>query len=368
MPNLSNGQLLDSTRFTAVIRDTQERFQRNQPLRFLDRTRVVPADDDEIIGTFTGQVFTADLVADDQAAAVYEAGTLTLATTTIPNLKAGKRFSQSLISRLDRIRSNGGTRDDAGYFGNWESRAAADLLLGVRERMNALICAMWLDNNVYNRHGIVVSGSWGMPSDLKFTPTNLWTDATNADPITDILTAKQYGADNYGEVYDRLTLSTADLRNAFATAKFKAYIGGLTSVNAPLVAGNFSSRDPRFINFLSEATGVEIEVDDKQTTVQSAAGARSTTRVLPAGKAILSCKADDNTGAGMDFANAVVTEGRVAGILGLGGNIPTGEQYGPMAYYTGDPQLNPPNLIAWGVARGFPRKFRPSATSVITVA
>ena len=66
----------------------------------------------------------------------------------------------------------------------------------------------------------------------------------------------------------------------------------------------------------------------------SAAGTVTTTRVLPQGKVLLSSKADDNNPMAMDFANAIVERVVQESIVGQG--ILGGEQYGPIAYYTGN--------------------------------
>lgn len=364
---LSDGQILDSVKFNALILDQFTRYQESLPLTWLNRTPIVNADDDEITTYFTGKVFAADIVADDQKAAVYEAGQLEYVTNIIPNLKAGKRFSQQLVQRLMRIKRNfgsAGIRGDISMFTNWETRAAMDLVRGVRERMNALICAMRIDAISYNRLGIQINGSWGMPSDLKVTPGTLWT-STSATPITDVLTLKVYAEHQYGEVFDRMTLSTTDFINMVSTTEFKNLVPGL--VNAPIPNTGYNPRDPRMQAFASELLGMEIAQENKLIFQQGADGTISSSRVLPLGQVELSVKADDNDPTAMDFANAVVTEALVAGLVGDPDNIAGGEQFGPFGYFTGNSDLNPPDLVAWAVARGFPRKLRKTCTAVLTV-
>jgi hypothetical protein len=76
---------------------------------------------------------------------------------------------------------------------------------------------------------------------------------------------------------------------------------------------------------------------------------------------------DGNAGA-WDFANGTVTETMRGTVPNLIGEF-EGEQEGPVAYYTGaDPNGNPPGLIGWGVARGFPRKHQKAASAVLTVS
>jgi hypothetical protein len=364
---LSDGQILDSVKFNALVQDQATRYQQRLPLTFLNMTEVVNADDDEITGYYTGKVYAADLIADDQEAAVYEAGQLEYVTNSIPNLKVGKRFSQSMLNRLNRIKRNygsAGTRGDVEMFNNWEVVAARDLIRGVNERMNALICAMLIDAVTYNRLGIQLSGTWGMPSDLKSTPSTAWT-STSATPITDILTMKQYAMDTYGEVYDKLTLSHADFLNMAATTEFKQLLPSV--ISQPLATTAFNARSANMPEYASLLLKMEIVIEDKQITTQAANGTNSSARVLPLGKVLLSTKADEKDPTAWDFGNAVPTESIVAGLVGDPDNFPMGEQFGPMGYFTGNADLNPPNLIAWGVARGFPRKQRKTCTSVLTV-
>lgn len=364
---LSNGQILDSLKFNALVQDQATNYQRNLPLRFLDRTETVRADVEEITATFTGQVFAADLVTDDAKAVVYEAGKLELVTNTVPNLKVGVRFNQAMIDRLGRIARNLGGRGvqgDVDFFENWEARTAANLIRGVDERTNMLMCAMMIDSLSYNRLGVKVTGSWGMPSDLKVTVSTLWAN-TAATPISDILALKDSAANTYGEVYDKLTLPRADFRNAVKTDEFKALMQG--QIMQPLAATAFNSYDPRLEGYFADMIGMKIELEDKTMTEQASDGTRTATRVLPLGKVLFSLTSDEKDVAAYDFGSAAVVEAAVAGLIGDPDNVPFGEEYGPFAYYTGNMDLNPPNLTAWAVTRGFPRKHRKTCTAVLTV-
>lgn len=361
---LSGNQFLDSVRLNALVIDQSQRFQAGLPLRFLDRTKVMPAEDDELIFTFTGKVFAADLVADDQAAVVYQAGQLQPVTNSIPNLKLGMRVGQNTLNRVGRLRRRLGTANDATIFNTWQTTTLVPRLIqGVKERMNALICAMQIDGFVYDRLGIKITGSWGTPADLKVTVSPLWTDPA-APAVTQILTLKAWAKDTYGEVYDRMTLPTSDFINLASTTEFRQLIAGL--VNAPLATTAFNVRDPRNVQFASQLLDLEVEPEDKQITVQNEDGTTTASRVLPLGKVILSSKADDNNGAAMDFGNGIVTESVVADLVGGPPEL-AGERFGPLGYYTGSADLNPPNVVGWAVGRGFPRKFRPTATAVMTV-
>lgn len=363
---LSNGQFLKSARINALIRDQSESYQRRLPLRFLDRTAITPADDEEIIGTYTGKVYAADLIADDQAAPVYDAGQFEFSTHVIPNLKVGARITQAMMNRLTRMRRGNVTRDEIGIFENFEATLAANLRRGVEERMNALLAAMWMDSLNYDRFGIKLANvSWGTPSAYKVTPSVPWTTAATATPVTDILTLKDAAANDTGEMYDRLTLALADFRLMTLTTEFRNLLPGL--VGQPITGATaYNNYDVRMQGFASQLLGMDVEFEDKTYTEQSAAGTSSTSRVLTLGKVLLSTKADDNNPAAMDWGNAIVSETITADVMDVAIDL-GGEQFGPIAYYMGNEDLNPPNIIAWGVARGFPRKLRKTAVGVLTV-
>jgi hypothetical protein len=362
---LGNGQLLDSIRLNRLILDQSTRFNQQMPLRFLDRLRSVDADDGEIIATETAKIYAADIVADDQPAAVYAAGQLQLVTNVLPNLKVGLRVSQAMMQRLERIAAGAATRGDQDLFGAWQVQKAVQVVQGVRERMNVLACGMMIDSLNYDRLGIKFTGTWGMPSALKVTVGVLWTDATNATPITDILTARQTAANTYGTVLNRVTMSTADFLLMVATAQFKQQVTSL--LLAPLATTAFNPRDPRMLRWASELLQMEIVLEDKTFRTQGTDASETLTRVLPLGKVLLDNNANDGSGADMDWGNAIVAESIVARLTGDPDTFP-GAQFGPFGYYTsGNADLNPPNLMVWGVTRGFPRKFNKFCTACLTV-
>lgn len=364
---IPNSVLLDSTRITRLIQDQQTRYQATLPLRFLDRLTPVQADDDEIYGIITAKNYAAEIVNDDQSAPLNAAMVLEFVTNTIPNIKSGERLTQNLMARLIRMAVNLASTQDAAYFTDWEMATSNRLLRNVRERMNWLACAMLLDNLVYSRNGVTINASWGMPSDLNVTPAVLWT-SPSATPVTDLLTLKQHAAVTYGEVFDRATLSTVDLTNAWSTTEFKQQVASLAQIAAPLPVAAFNPRDPRNTQFLSILTGIEIETDDKLMNVINPDGTQTVTRVLPLGKVSLTTKADDRNPDTMDWANAVIIESMVASLTGALGAFPAGEMYGPIAYYApANVDMNPPQVNVFGVTRGFPRKHRKTATAVLTV-
>jgi len=363
MPNvtLSNSQFLSNTRMTAIIREVEDNYQRGLPLTYLDRTPTVDADDDEITGSYTGKVLAADVIMDDQAAVVYDTGQFEFVTNKITNLKLGHRVSQSKMNMLRQMSRGNIGRDEVGLFDRWLVTTGTTLRRGVDERKNALIAAMNLDLLTYDRFGIKLAVNWGMPANLKVTPTTPWTNPA-ATPITDILTQKRFAQVTYGENYNRLTLSWEDMQLVIATTEFKNLIVGL--IGQPVTATAYSALDDKNQGWFAQLIGMRVEFEDKQFNEQSTAGVTTSTRVQPLGKVLMSSTSDDNNPAAMDFGNAMVNEAQVNEVVGITDTM-GGEQYGPLSYWEGT--LNPPNLVAWGVARGFPRKHRKSATSVLTV-
>lgn len=195
MATLTGTRFLNSVRLKTIIETLASELERSRPLIYLDWIPTVNADDDEIVGRFTGKVHAADIIADDQEAVVQESGKVELVTNAIPNLKIGQRIGQAKLNMMERLKSGGGRAAEEDAMLDWENTLAENLIYGVWQRMNALNCAMMLDSFSYDRLGIKLTGTWGTPSDLKVTPANLWTDATNSDPITDLQTMDNTATD-----------------------------------------------------------------------------------------------------------------------------------------------------------------------------
>lgn len=360
--------VLGVKRINAIMQTLRDVRELPQQLKFLNRTPLVNATDEEIMARFEGNVLMADIIADDQKAVVRSTGKFTLESNKIPNLKHGSFISQAMLNLLNRINAGGGIPSDMGILSDYINRNLDSLLLGVRQRMEALIVACAIDAFSYNRLGVQVTGAtWGMPSDLKVTVSPLWTSPTTAKPIDNILAVKQVASEKYGEMYDRVTMGSADFRLLIATTEFTAKAQLYSQITFP--AASFPSNDIASMTALAgRILGMEIELYDAKAWTQADDGTLSAAPYLPAGKVVLSSSADDNTGEGIDFGNGVVTESVVSSLVdgSMLGNF-TGPEYGPVAYTTGNPDFNPPNLTQWAVARGWPRKKRLSSTAVLTV-
>lgn len=359
-------RILDAVKLNAIVRTMADTLEADQTLPFLARIPTVNADEDEIFAKYRGQIYAADVVADDQGAAVYDSGSYEFTTFQIPNIKMGKNINQNMLNRINRLSKNLASTEDGNRFTDWQLKLAQELVSGVRMRVNALLCAMCIDATTYNRLGInLQNSSWGMPSDLKVTSANMWSDATNATPITDMqVLATETAPDNYGETYSRVTLSNRAFRYMTQTAEFQSRVKG--ELRYSFGTNELNVRDAGAMrSMLSNLLGMEIEIYDGVYWERANNGAATRVKVLPVNKVLFSSTQDDGNREAFDFANAVVTESIVGSVLGLPGF--DGEAFGPISYYEGNTNMNPPNIRAWSVVRGFPRKFRESSTAVLTV-
>jgi len=99
-PNL---QMFNGVRVTRMMRALDDVRNLPQDLVWLGRTPIVPAVDGEIMARFRGRVLIADLIADDQKAAVYSAGKFRIETSGIPNLKIGRLLTQEELKTFEAV-------------------------------------------------------------------------------------------------------------------------------------------------------------------------------------------------------------------------------------------------------------------------
>lgn len=380
MPPLTDSRLLNSSRLQQIVETRASDLERMRKLTFIDRLTSVEASDDEIMGRFTAKQLTADIVADDQKALVYESGAVELVTTVLPNIKIGQHVSQAQLNLLSKIRDNPRAEGQDALF-DWEWRFGTALVQAVRERMNMLACAMMIDALSYNRFGLQFSGlTWGMPANLKVTVSPLWStdagataNAANARPIRDILNMDRVAADNYGDpAFNRITMSTQAFDIMTQATEFRDRANLFTGLNFTLGTNMLALEDrDKMANLAGRILGKEIVIDDKTFRTAANAGTTSTTRVLPANKVLLD--RTDNGPTDWDWGNAIVTESVVAELLdapiiGENAKLLSGGSFGPLAYYTPRSfDANPPGANGWAVARGFPRKHVREASAVLTV-
>lgn len=357
-------QRLQAVRINRKFQALQDVRQVPGNLLFLNRTPLVNAVDSEIMLRISGQVLMADLISDDAQAVTYGSEKMQYVSTTIPNIKLGRNLTQSQINQLLALDANG----DGLGLSDWENRTLASLLSGVRLRMEALCVAMWTDAFSYNRLGIVMSGvTWGMPSDLKATAGTGWDTAASATPVTDLMTLKLLAQVKYGIMYNRVTMSTTAFQYMIATTEFQNKARMYLAPNVSYT--NLNLADLTMQKAIAQnVLGMTVELYDQQAWTQNADGTISSAPLLPVTKVVLSDSGNDNNPEAMDFANAIVTESVVSELANnpVTGSL-GGPQYGPVAYPTVPPTLNPPSVTYWGVSRGWPRKHLLQATAVLTV-
>lgn len=358
--------LLSAVRVTKLMTALRDKRGTSMPLYFLGKTPVVPAAEGEIMARFLGQVLIADLIADGQRAGIYSAGKLFLETTKAPNLKIGNALNQDQLNQF--LSSLEGVQVQDDLFPSTESRIIDNLRVGVEQRMEALLVAARVGSVSYDRLGIKMSGvGFGMPSDLQITPSDEWTDATNATPVNNILVAKRIGQVKYGIVYDRVVMTLPAFNAMVATTEFqnkaKPFIGvGMTFANLQ------TSNTDAMKNLATSVLGVkEIVIYDSRYWFEETDGALRSAPFLPLNKVILESSLSDNDASVIDFANGVVTEALISRMPGskIQGQLPANAR-GPVGYQTAED--NPPSVTYWGVGRGFPRRHFQQATACLTIA
>lgn len=362
-------QLLTALRITRMMRTLDDVRNLPEDLVWTGRTPDVNAVDGEIMARFRGRVQIADLVADDQKAAVYKSGRFSTETAGIPNIKVGQLLTQAQIKEYEAINANGGVANDPdNIVSDMENGILDNLLLGVRQRKESICVARILDGFSYDRLGIKISNiSWGMPSDLKITPSNPWTDHTNGKPVTDILTVKEVAKVRYGIDYDRLSLPLAAFRDMIQCVEFQNSARLFLAPNVSFVNLTIQNTQ-QMVNLAQNVLGLKvIETYDSRYWSEDDAGALTSHRYWPINKAALTSTANDNNRMAADFAHGVVTESVVSNMVptDMIGRLPSGAR-GPVGYATGE--LNPPQITYWGVDRGWTRKFLLQESAVITVA
>jgi hypothetical protein len=371
--NMTKTDFFSTTRITRLVQTLANELEVSQPLTFLNRTPIVPVlDDIDILGSYSGPIFAADLITEDAEAVVVEGGRMEINATvaTIPKIKIGQRVSESIIRRLTQLQQGVQLAGDTSVITGWELDFADTLVRSVRQRMNALCAAMMLDNHTYDRLGVKLSGTFGAPSALKLTlaGADKWIPANAATmtPVDDLQMLVQTASVDYGKNFNRVTMSTLAFNRITASAEFAERVRLARGLEPSMFS--LSPYDTANLkNLFTQVTGLQLELEDNTMRVRNANGSQTQSRYLPANQVLLSDSNDDGNRAAFDFANGIVTESIVAPMI-AGAPDFGGEQVGPVAFYNGNRELNPPDLRCWAVARGFPRKHDKNATAVITVA
>lgn len=331
---------------------------------FSKRVPTVRAVDAEITARFIQYPQVADLIADDQRAVVYQTGKFQLSTSRVPNLKIGANVTQGMLAQILTILNNPGA-SDADFFRDWESNTLYNLKLGLAQRVEVLLSAMMTDSFVYDRLGLKVSASWGMPAPLKVTVGTAW-DNILATPVTDILNLRRYAQVAYGQVWNRLTMSLAAFNYMISTTEFQ----NKAKLFMPLgftMAGQYNTQNTDQMRDLASRVldGIQVVLYDQMYWSQNEAGVPSMFPYLPITKVVFDSSANDGNRTVWDLANTTVIEAMVAS---LGGQpIGAANAAGPISYATFPENLNPPNITYWSVQRCFPRKHVLQSNGVLTV-
>lgn len=339
---------------------------------FSKRVPTVKASDTDILARYIQYPQVADLVADDQRAVVYNTGKFQLQTTKIPNLKIGYNMNQSMLAQVLQIAANPGS-DPGGFFTDWENNALFSLKLGIQQRVEILLSAMMTDSFVYDRMGLKVAASWGMPAPLKVTPSVDWTDHDNAKPITDLLTLRRLAQVAYGIRLNRTTMSLATFNEMTACVEFqeraKAFMPIGFTIGTSTSSGQIATENTDAMLALAQKilSGIKVELYDQMYWSQAENGTPSMFPYLHPKHVVFDNSDNDGNRMVWDLANATVIESMVAAL----GGSPIGgagmQSVGPISYATFPHELNPPEITYWAVQRCFPRKHLLQANAVLTV-
>lgn len=365
-------EMLSVRRVNAITQTFNEKRDQPGDLIFSSRIPDVPSTDGEILAEFQGMVHVADIIADDQRAVVKSGGKFSLSIDKIPNIKLGIPVLQETINLLQRIDAGGGIPSDEGIIRNYRNRLLDDVRAGVQRRKEIIAVAMVLDLGEYDRFGIKFSGvSFGMPPDLKIVLGAPLTDRQNCKFWSQLLALKDHAQGKYGEQYNRVSLPTEVFRLAVALDEFRDLAQLYSTIRIP--NGAFPLTDLRTAQTIAENfTGLTIEFCDKRYDLEEENATVPKVPYFPPDMVALSNTADDNNPSQMKFANGITTESVVAsqdeaaarnGVIGRF----AGPAYGPVSYVTLPPDLNPPNYVCWGVARGWYKKRRKTATARMRV-
>jgi len=376
------GELTQNINILVKTLQTEEEVNGEQN-RYLARTTIVDTENDELFGSYEGQVFAADIIVDDQEAVIHEAGGFQAYTgkgQMVPKIKHGARVGESMIRRLNELaRQVTITDGDADLITGWENRMADRLVQGIRMRQNALSANMMLDLIAYDKLGVKIDtgSSWGMPTELKRVAGTPWALSVadfiagianpDAQPITDIRKTLAAGR-AAGATYNRVNMGSFTFNLITQTKEFSDMAKFVYRFDLPDGTLDTSNVDV-MSRLFEQMTGVQLELDDTVYRERNTLNQNVMTRNLPVEYVLFSNSADDGNEAVFDYSNGIVIESLVAPL----GNAAIFEafggaaQRGPFAFYNVPHDLNPPALVCWATQVGWPRKHVPEATARLLV-
>lgn len=365
---LNNGRWLSSQRFNRLVRATADRLEAEQDLIYLRRCPLVDVSPNELAGEWKGTVYAGDVITNDARAVVVDGGELVPFRYNLPNIKIGRFVNQNMLTQLDALNRGGGDAADRVFAGNWEDRLARDAVQGNRQRLNALACGMMRDSVVYDRWKVKIIGGFGMPANMKINVATDWSNPA-ATGVTDIRNAIKTARVEHGVNLNHMDISQVGFDYLTAQTEFQNLAKLFIRFDIP--AGAFDrGNQPLMMRYAEGILGITINIDDSTFKTQNADGSETKSRYLPINEVVLSDRNDHGRGAAYDIGNTIVDESIVASLVGIptgGARGLGGRQVGPVSYFTGPPDLNPPNVTAWSVMKAFPRKFEKASTARLRI-
>jgi hypothetical protein len=360
---------LSVIRINAIMQGITDTREQTPDLVWSRRIPQVDASAGEILMREIRRVVISDVISHDSKAMVYTTGRANFETSNIPKIKHGFQFTESQIRDFLQLRADGTLPDGSQYL-DFMTRVIDDIELGIRHRGEQLRMAMLFDGVTYDRFGIKITGTWGMPADLNVVAGIPWTDHVNADPVGDIQTLNYVASTRYGITYPRLSLTTPTFQHMIACTNFQNKVRQFLAPNVNFVNLNQLDFDTMKNLALRSIGGItEIEFNDSRYWSQDIATTDfSSVPFHPHGKVILSNPANDGSARAWDYANAPVIESMMVGLAGTAttGRLP-GARRGPLGFATVQPELNPPDITYWGVQSAFPRKKMLQVNAVLDV-
>lgn len=389
---------------TRIMQETQDSLTLPMPLKWYPRANMPNVSDSEMTLKEKSYIFAADIISADAKAKIRTSGEFSFAQFTSDKIKHGYAINETMLKLLRRLQAGLAMDNEYFAFQSYLGREAKKLEIGAQQRVECLINGMLADSFTYDRAGIKLSGTWGMPADLKFNPIAVWRNSNGtinaaATPITDLINALMYALRHHGEGYNRLTFTFNSLQAIVGTDEFKniyAALGFKYAQNTNAVA-NAQSTSPTFFlefiaNFISDAVRTQTGVNSngvtnqgRQVTIEIQEGqyreysegnnilANGLTPFHPGqGVVLMTNTEDDNTSNGWDVGNGECIEGLLAS---LGGSAvieaaafaDMGTAWGPFGYATqADVHLNPAGLAMWNVRWCAPRKHRDTCSAKLT--
>lgn len=224
---------------------------------------------------------------DDQEAVVHDYGRFSFQSGSIANLKHGYMITQEDIEDLEYIIATSGAGSD--FARGWIMRRQANLIMGIQHRLEALIVSCLRDSTVYDRYGVKVRGTWGMPQELKMLSAAPWSDLEESTPVSDLQYLANEVAPDMETEFTRATLSRQAFGLLLKSKEFQAKSKFVMKWDVPDDAFP-SPFDPRMVSMAESVVGLKFELYDATMKVKNADGSAAKTRILPQNEIILSSK------------------------------------------------------------------------------